>query len=281
VPVLANGVRAWATIFAAESVGVKAATGFDHIVYGWVFFAVVMIAIMGAAWPFFDRRIGENWLGGRVFPVWKPTAPVLLVAPLAVVVAAIPVAWDNWAARAGRAALPSPIALPAVTGWMRVADHPATPWTPRFDGADHQLFGRYANAAGQRVDVAVALYGWQGQGREIVAFGQGAADPAGDWAWAADLAPLGVGRVERIMGPAKAEREAATFWFVGGAAARGRAGVKLATLKARLTGGDQSAATLIVSAEGKGAHDALVAFLRDMGDPQPRIAAMMAQAKGR
>jgi exosortase A len=281
VPVLANGVRAWATIFAAESVGVKAATGFDHIVYGWVFFAVVMIAIMGAAWPFFDRRIGEQWLGGKTFAVWKPTAPVLLIAPLAVMAAALPVVGDSWAARAGQVALPFAVTLPAMTGWTRVADHPATPWTPRFDGADHRLFGRYGNAAGQRVDIGVALYGWQGRGREIVAFGQGAADPASDWAWAADLPPLGTGRVERIMGPAKAEREAATFWFVGGAAAQGRAGVKIATLKARLTGGDQSAATLIVSAEGKGAHDALVAFLRDMGEPQPRIAAMMAQAKGR
>jgi EpsI family protein len=141
--------------------------------------------------------------------------------------------------------------------------------------------GRYGNAAGQRVDIGIALYGWQGHGREIVAFGQGAADPASQWAWAADLPALAGGKAERLIGPGKAEREAATFWFVGGAAAQGRAGVKLATLRARLTGTDQSAATLIVSAEGKGARDALVAFVRDMGDPQPRVAAMLAQAKGR
>jgi exosortase A len=281
VPVLANGVRAWATIFAAESVGVKAATGFDHIVYGWVFFAVVMIAIMAAAWPFFDRRIGEHWLGGKVFAVWKPVAPVLLVAPLAIAVVALPVAWDGVASAAGRHALPAPVTLPGISRWVRVGDRPTLGWIPRFDGADHRLFGRYGNAAGQRVDVGVALYGWQGHGREIVAFGQGAADPSGHWAWAANLPALGTGHVERIMGPDKSEREAATFWFVGGAAVQGRAGVKLATLKARLTGGNQSAATLIVSAEGRDAHDALVAFLTDMGDPQPRVAAMLAQAKGR
>ncbi len=281
VPILANGVRAWATIFAAESIGVEAATGFDHIVYGWVFFAVVMLLIMAAAWPFFDRKIGESWLGGKVFAVLQPVAPILLIAPLAVATAAAPVVWDSIASAAGRSVLPSPVALPLVAGWTRVADLPVTPWTPRFDGADHRLFGRYGNAAGQQVDVGVALYGWQSHGREIVAFGQGAADPAGNWAWAANLAPLGTGHIERIMGPGKAEREAATFWFVGGTAAQGRTGVKLATLKARLTGGDQSAATLIVSAEGKGAHDAIIAFLGDMGDPQPRVAAMMAQAKGR
>ncbi len=281
VPILANGVRAWGTIFAAESIGVEAATGFDHIVYGWVFFAVVMLAIMAGAWPFFDRKIGENWLGGKVFPVWKPVAASLLVAPLAVGAVALPVVWDSVASAAGRSVLPARVDLPIVAGWTRVADLPVTPWTPRFDGADHRLFGRYGNAAGQRVDVGVALYGWQGNGREIVGFGQGAVDPSSQWAWAADLTPLGRGKRERLMGPDKVEREAATFWFVGGRAAQSSTRVKLATLTGRLTGGDQSAASLIVSAEGKGAPDAVVAFLRDMGDPQPRVAAMLAQAKGR
>ena len=55
VPVLANGVRAWGTIFIAQSQGVEFAAGFDHIVYGWVFFAVVMVILLGASWRFFDR----------------------------------------------------------------------------------------------------------------------------------------------------------------------------------------------------------------------------------
>lgn len=281
VPVLANGVRAWATIFAAEFVGVKAASGFDHIVYGWVFFAVVMLVVMAAAWPFFDRKIGEDWLGGKAFAPWKPTAAVVAMAPLAVAVAAFPVVWDSYAARVGRVALPARVSLPVVPGWTRVADVPPTPWAPRFDGADHMLIGRYGNAAGQRVDVGIALYGWQDHGREIVGFGQGAANPDQKWAWAMDLPREAGAKVERLMGPEKATREAATWWFVGGAATPGKAAVKLATLKARLTGGDQSAATLIVSAEGPGAHDAIAAFVRAMGDPQPRVATMLAQAKGR
>ena len=55
VPVLANGVRAWGTIYIAQSRGVQFAAGFDHIVYGWIFFAVVMTALLAAAWRFFDR----------------------------------------------------------------------------------------------------------------------------------------------------------------------------------------------------------------------------------
>ena len=48
-------MRAWGTIFAAKYVGIERAGGFDHIVYGWVFFAVVIAAVMGAAWRFLDR----------------------------------------------------------------------------------------------------------------------------------------------------------------------------------------------------------------------------------
>jgi exosortase A len=55
VPVLANGVRAWGTIYIAQSQGVAFAAGFDHIVYGWIFFALVMAAVLGLAWRFFDR----------------------------------------------------------------------------------------------------------------------------------------------------------------------------------------------------------------------------------
>jgi exosortase A len=55
LPVLANGVRAWGTIYIAQSQGIEFAAGFDHIVYGWIFFALVMTAVLGASWRFFDR----------------------------------------------------------------------------------------------------------------------------------------------------------------------------------------------------------------------------------
>ena len=56
VPVLANGVRAWATIYVAQFIGAEKATGFDHIVYGWVFFAIVIAVLLGAAWRFVERE---------------------------------------------------------------------------------------------------------------------------------------------------------------------------------------------------------------------------------
>lgn len=56
VPILANGVRAWGTIYVAQFAGVEFAAGFDHIVYGWIFFAIIVAAMLGAAWRLFERE---------------------------------------------------------------------------------------------------------------------------------------------------------------------------------------------------------------------------------
>lgn len=56
VPIFANGVRAWGTIYIAQSRGVEFAAGFDHIFYGWIFFAIVVAIILAGAWRFFERE---------------------------------------------------------------------------------------------------------------------------------------------------------------------------------------------------------------------------------
>jgi len=55
VPIIANGVRAWGTIYMAQSQGLEFAAGFDHVFYGWFFFAFVVVFILGIAWRFFER----------------------------------------------------------------------------------------------------------------------------------------------------------------------------------------------------------------------------------
>lgn len=59
VPIIANGIRAWGTIFIAQSQGVEFAAGFDHIFYGWIFFAIVVALVLAGAWRFFEREPEE------------------------------------------------------------------------------------------------------------------------------------------------------------------------------------------------------------------------------
>jgi len=83
VPILANGVRAFATIYVAQFVGAEKATGFDHIVYGWVFFAIVLAILLGAAWRFVEREPeSHGWPPETIAGwAWLSRAEALRVSP--------------------------------------------------------------------------------------------------------------------------------------------------------------------------------------------------------
>jgi len=99
VSMLANGVRAWGTIYVAQWVGSERAGGFDHIVYGWIFFAVVIALVLGTAWRFFEREPGEAGLTAReaaAHPLARlehhaiaPDAALALIAAAAILFAAL------------------------------------------------------------------------------------------------------------------------------------------------------------------------------------------------
>ena len=55
-------MRAWGTIYVAQFVGAERAGSFDHIIYGWVFFAVIIAGVLAAAWSFFEREPADAGL---------------------------------------------------------------------------------------------------------------------------------------------------------------------------------------------------------------------------
>ncbi|GLT01608.1 exosortase A [Sphingobium jiangsuense] len=269
---LANGVRAFGTIYVAHLTTIDAAVGFDHVVYGWLFFALVMAGVMAVAWPFFDRRPGDQAIDGEALAAIPARAvPPMPVAPAAALALNLaPPVWSRISTHWGSADLAPPL-LPQVAGWHRVATPMRAPWQPRFDGADHRVMARYADGQGHVVDLAIASFGWQQEGRELVGFGQGAADPEGDWSWTSPAwAPVGA-RGEAIAAPGPVLRHVVTFYRVGGGAVTGsEATVKLETMKARLLGRDQRAVAILISAEegeGAPADAAIRAFLAALGDP--------------
>jgi exosortase A len=273
IPVLANGVRAWGTIYIAHLTTIEFASGFDHILYGWVFFAVVIMVIMAAGWPFFDRKVGDPWLGVEALRRGAGSGParrLVQVAAAALALAAVPPLWSAAVASAGSEAPPADIAMPAVPGWTQIPSSSGRPWQPHYTGADLIRMVRYRNAAGQEVDLAIVLFARQSEGRELVGYGQGATEPEGAWAWTAQApAPRG-GKAERIESN-RALREVVTFYRVGGILTGSATAVKLETMKTRLLGGPQRAVAILVSApapaDGVSPRPAIDAFLSSLGDP--------------
>mgnify|MGYP000091333180 CR=1 FL=1 len=267
VPILANGLRAFGTIYIAEHTGIEFAESWDHVFYGWVFFAIVLALVMAIGWRFFDREPQD-----AAFDPKKLSAPrngvisEKIALPAMATVAAIPLLWS--ALVMDRASdIPASIELPQVAGWEIVPYEPSADWKPRFDGGSHYLFGRYRNASGAKVDLFAVVYDRQEEGREIVGFGQGAVDPETEWAWTENMADPENGKAERIKAPGPVVRDVLSFYRVNGSTTGSATKVKLETLKARLFAGDQQAVGILLSSEyrdGKSQRAALDKFVNDL-----------------
>lgn len=272
VPVLANGVRAFATIYVAEASGVEFATGMDHVIYGGIFFAVVIALILGVAWRWFDRRVGDPWFDPRRLQP-RPLVPdreprIWRAAGFAVALAAAPMLWAGAIAAVGHEEPPASLALPAIDGWERVEAGSGRAWAPHFEGADHLVTAHYRDAGGRKVTLAVAWFARQDGERKLTGFGQGAVGPGSEWAWTADAPPPPGGRAERLASHGET-REVVSFYQVGDTLTGSAMRVKLETMKVRLIGGSQQAVAVLVSAGpqagGASPREAIDAFLAALG----------------
>jgi EpsI family protein len=280
VPVLANGLRAFGTIYAAHLTTLEAATGADHIVYGWVFFALVMAGVLALAWRWFDRAPDAPAFDPHALQ--GPARRTLPPVPAALLALAIVSVFPAWSAAANRAApLPPQLNLPDLPGWHRVPLSAAAPWQPHHPGADHTLFGRYADARGNTVDLGVAVFSRQREGAELVSFGTGVLREADRWLRVADAAPIAGGRAMRITAPnptgtGPVERVVATWYQVGDDPAASPLQVKLHTAAARLAGGSNRAIAVHLSAEVQPGRDprATIARFRQVLGPLPRAAGL-------
>jgi len=263
--ILANALRAYGTMVAAEIWGIEAAGGIDHIFYGWIFFGLVILIVMLVALRWFDRPANDaavdvSGLGG--LPRFIGPAKAVLPAALA-----IPLLFAAWAWLVGGRSVPLPqtMTVEAPPGWVE-ARAEGMAWAPRFDGADQQLLRHFVDDKGQGVTVAIGGYERQAEGREVVAFGQGAVDPDSKWAWSASLPAVEGAKTERLLHPGPVLRDAATWYVVGGAVTGDPRQAKLAGLKARLFGGDPRALSLIISSEERrGGRNAIENFLSASG----------------
>ena len=278
VPVLANGLRAWGTVFAAQYVGAARAGGIDHLIYGWVFFGLVIAATLAIAWRFFDRPHDDPMIDPDAIlasPLLARLAAMRIGAgPALAGLAALALAGQAWAHAADglSAPLPKQVYLAAVPGWHRADYAPRAWWEPRASGADHRLLGRYADGAGNEVDVFLAVYAAQREGKEAGGFGQGALTPDSGWAWQSSGPAEPGGKSDRLLGAGRTARLAVTYYRSGALLTGSNARLKLANMRDRLLVRARPTMLLILSAEerqGRPAQQAIEAFRRSTGPLGP------------
>ena len=155
VPIVANWMRAYLIVMLGHYSGNKLASGVDHLIYGWLFFGVVMMLmfVIGARWT--EPGTGTS---ARVI---KPHAPMqaLPVGMLWLTTASIVglVALPHmalWANERGGAHAPASLTAPATLpgNWGRV-DPDGPVFKPAFQNPSAEFNAQYASQEG-----AVGLY---------------------------------------------------------------------------------------------------------------------------
>jgi exosortase A len=173
VPVIANWFRAYMIVMIGHLSDNRLAVGVDHIIYGWVFFGLVMLLLFwaGSLWAQADVATPEGAAGGTARTNAGPRPGATPSRFYAAALAAIAVAalWRPVEALFDRvpvSPVPALAALPAERGWSPLAQAPFD-WQPDYSGfaaASQEGFSRDGTAAG----IFIALYRGEGKGHELI-----------------------------------------------------------------------------------------------------------------
>lgn len=169
VPVLANWLRAYMIVMLGHLSGNTLAVGVDHLIYGWVFFGIVigLMFMIGARWSEPDEPM-RPVLAPFSMPIADAATPtrvwVVAVAILVLALGTQAIAWRLDKTSGGpdvELKLPSPLGAdwqeaPAVTTWL-----------PAFKGARSSASRTY-ESAGQVAGVWAGYYRHQGYENKLV-----------------------------------------------------------------------------------------------------------------
>ncbi len=169
IPVLANGIRAFGIVMIGHLSDMKLATGIDHIIYGWIFFGVV-ISIMfwvGSFWyePKVQNTSKQTKLSRRYVGAVSSKVALASVSSGIVLLLFIPV----WLLNALESELPQAarISLPQQSHQWQLLLEKDQHWQPVFHDADAQVQQIYRKN-NRDVSIYIALYLQQQQGKEMI-----------------------------------------------------------------------------------------------------------------
>jgi exosortase A len=288
VPIVANWLRAYMIVMLGHLSNNKLAVGVDHIIYGWVFFGLVMLLLfwIGSFWQ-------EDASPAPAAPPRRTTAPAPAASPralFAAAVAAIVAAaiWLPLEAKIDRADQPSRPSIPAVAaanGWS-ASPSVFTDWKPRYRGYATEL-QQTLTKDGHQVGLYIAYYRQQSKGNELITSGNQLVTPE-DWKWkqvgkGSDSAewsgrPVRVERAD-LSGQTTALQAYRLYWIAGHVTSS-QYEAKALQAWSKLSGRGDDAALVVIYAPRRTRDDDQTSLLRTFAkEMSPSIERTLAAAR--
>jgi exosortase A len=200
VPILANWLRAYMIVMIGHLSNNRLAVGVDHLIYGWVFFGVVIMIMFAVGARFADAPVDEK----PSDPETRQAGPEARAASIGgrYVLALFPIFLPVAASQAMSTAMPAEVAqleprFPV--GPWSAEPLPSGGWMPSFERPKQDWKARFVSR-GSHVDVYLGYYRQQTRGGKVVGSENVLVRP-GDDRWS----QLNAGRSRVLL--AGAERE--------------------------------------------------------------------------
>ncbi len=168
VPIVANWLRAYIIVMLGHLSGNKLAAGVDHLIYGWLFFGVVIMLmfVIGARWAEPEKTIVLNVPGSGMQPLSAKSGHLWIIAISLVALVALPQI-ALWYLARGESRDPVLLEAPKVLDSRWTLSPSAGSFKPAFQNPSSEINTSYVN---QDRDVGLYLgyYRHQNYDRKLV-----------------------------------------------------------------------------------------------------------------
>jgi len=169
VPVFANWIRAYMIIMIGHLSSMKLAVGVDHIVYGWLFFGLV-IGLMFYIGTFWREDIAEESKTSVHVSIANGSKDSikLILAIIVLICAILAGPWLKYQTEIlNNNDVKQDIVLPDVVDIWKKTDMSLSTWEPAFRGANSKVSTTYTNGK-YIVTVHIEYYSGQSKGGELI-----------------------------------------------------------------------------------------------------------------
>ncbi len=270
VPIIANGLRAFMIVMIGHFSDMQLATGVDHLVYGWLFFGIV-IAIMfyiGSFWRDDTKNVQTVGLNLKFGNLDSGSGAAKLSTLLAgVVLVALPLKVHLDSNQLDLNSI-SEINVSDPAGWVMQTTVPT--WKPAYHGLDREFSAVYRNAEGREVTLFIGYYADQRQGAELANFNNVLVQEQ-DKTWRvigkrAQGLPLAEESLQAhlvILSSNRSRLHATYLYYVAGEVVVNKYQTKLLQAKVKLFGGHNDGAVIAFSTSYQEESDSANALLKE------------------